>query len=285
MSSPSHRVRPRGGRPLGLTPVAVAVFLISGWQTSARELRVCADPNNLPFSKADGTGFENRIAAVIADELGATLAYTWAPQRRGFLRETLNAGRCDVVAGVPSALKIVRRTRPYYRSSYAFVRRAGEPAIASFDDPALKELRIGVQLVGDDGANTPPVHNLGRRGVVANVRGYMVSGDSGSPDPAVPVVAAVASGAVDIAIVWGPVAGYYAGRQGAPLAVTPILFDPNHLDLPMTFDIAMGVRKDDVEFASKLDAAIDRRRAEIEAILDSYGVPRTGHVTAEGKSR
>lgn len=263
--------------------VAIAVLLSGFHSAFARELRVCADPNNLPFSKADGTGFENRIAKVIADELGATVATTWAPQRRGFLRETLHAGRCDVVMGVPSSLKVLSRTRPYYRSSYVFVRRAGAPRIASFDDPALRSARIGVQLVGDDGANTPPVHNLGRRGVVANVRGFMVTGDAGGADPAAPVVEAVANGTVDVAIVWGPVAGYYAGRQAAPLAITPILFDPSHLDLPMTFDIAMGVRKYDAPLASELDGAIERRRSEIDAILASSDVPRTGHAAAAGR--
>src|SRR5437868_5194931 len=131
----------------------------------ARELRVCADPNNLPFSKSDGSGFENRIAALLANEVGADLTYTWFAQRRGFLRNTLNAGKCDVIMGYASGIHVLRATRPYYRTSYVFVRRAGEAPIRSFDDPALRTLRVGVQLIGDDGANTPPVHDLAKRGI------------------------------------------------------------------------------------------------------------------------
>ncbi|MEI9902157.1 MAG: quinoprotein dehydrogenase-associated putative ABC transporter substrate-binding protein [Hyphomicrobium sp.] len=230
----------------------------------ARELRVCADPNNLPFSKDDGSGFENQIAAILADELGATVSYTWFAQRRGFLRNTLNARKCDVVMGYPPNYGLLRSTRPYYRSSYVFVRRAGEAPISSYDDPGLRTLQIGVQLIGDDGANTPPVAALAKRGIIANVHGFPVYGDYRDAAPLAPIMQAVGDGKLDTAIVWGPTAGYFASREKLPLTLTPILFDPMLLSQPMTFDIAVGVRKDDLALAHELDVALDKRRPQID---------------------
>ena len=135
-------------------------------------VRVCSDPNNLPFSNGGGEGFENRLADLIARDAGTRVVYTWWAQRRGFLRNTLNAGLCDLVIGYPSGGETVKTTTPYYRSTYVFVtRRSRHLTIRSFDDPMLRRLKVGVQLVGDDGANTPPAHSLSRRGVIANVVG------------------------------------------------------------------------------------------------------------------
>ena len=266
-----------------LRPLSVlCAFALLSSGAGARELRVCADPNNLPFSKQDGSGFENKIAAVVADELGAKLSYTWFAQRRGFLRNTLKAGKCDVVMGYPPNYQLLQSTRPYYRSSYAFVQRAGDPPIRSFDDPALQKLKIGVQLVGDDGANTPPVQILAKRGIVSNVHGYMVYGDYRSGAPLSPIMTAVADGDVDVAIVWGPTAGYFASRENAPLTVTPVLFDPSTLSQPMTFDIAVGVRKDDDVLAHEIDVALSKHRKDIDRILADYGVPRTDRPTKMG---
>ena len=117
---------------------------------SGPALRVCSDPNNLPFSNARGEGFENRIAELLARDLGTHVAYTWWAQRRGFLRNTLNAGACDVVIGYPADAEMAQTTAPYYRSSYMFVTRRGL-RIDSLDDPRLQTLRVGVQLIGDDG--------------------------------------------------------------------------------------------------------------------------------------
>jgi mxaJ protein len=150
----------------------------------SRVLRVCADPNNLPYSNRAGEGFENRIAELLAADRHASLDYTWWPQRRGFVRNTLNTGACDVVMGVPAALELTSTTRPYYRSSYMFVsRRDRRLGLHSFDDPRLRELRIGVQMIGDDFANSPPAHALSSRGIVRNVVGYSVYGDYAQPRP------------------------------------------------------------------------------------------------------
>ncbi|MFD0986080.1 quinoprotein dehydrogenase-associated putative ABC transporter substrate-binding protein [Methyloligella solikamskensis] len=262
--------------------VAVAM-LAAAPATAATTLRVCADPNNLPYSKKDGSGFENKIAEILADQMNAKLEYYWMPQRRGFLRETIKAGHCDVVMGVPSAMRTLETTRPYYRSSYVFLQRKGDPTISSYDDPALKKLKIGVQLIGEDGLNTPPVHDLGRRGIVDNIEGYMVYGDPESDTPLSPVVDAVADGDVDVSIVWGPIAGYYAKAEPVPLKLTPILIDPSQPVLQMAYGISIGTRHADLDLHGEVSQALRERSEEIDAVLADYGVPRIDKPQASGK--
>jgi mxaJ protein len=238
-------------------------------------LRVCADPNNLPFSNRAGEGFENRIAGLLAADRGARLEYTWWPQRRGFVRNTLAAGDCDVVIGVPRLLAPVATTLPYYRSSYVFVsQRAGALRLATFDDPRLRNIRIAVQMIGDDFSNTPPAHALARRGITHNVVGYPVYGDYARPDPLSPIVSAVDRGDVDVAVVWGPIAGYFARRSQAPLELTPVAAERDSPSLPFRFDISMAVRRGDAARLAELDDFLVRRRGDVEAILARYGVPR-----------
>jgi mxaJ protein len=239
-----------------------------------RELRVCADPNNMPFSNAAGEGFENRIVELIAHELDAHVTYYWHAQRRGFLRETLKAGSCDVVPGLPSNLEGVRTTLPYYRSSYQFIVRASDPLPRSFNDLLLRQRRVGVQLVGDDGWNTPPAHALARRGITDNIRGYTLYGDYREPSPPSRIVKAVADGEIDIAIAWGPLAGYFAPRQNVPLRVAPVSPAFDGPQLPMVWDISLAVRKDDDRLRDEIDDAMRRRRAEVDRILAEFGVPR-----------
>jgi mxaJ protein len=254
--------------------IALAGFLLIAGSVQARDLRVCADPNNLPFSNEAGEGFENKLVSLIAEELGAEVRYTWWAQRRGFLRSTLKAELCDLVPGLPANLEGVRTTAPYYRSSYVFVTRADGPEIASFNDPVLRQLKIGVHLIGDDGSNTPPAHALSRRGIIENVRGYMIYGDYNEPNPPARILEAVAKDDIDVAIVWGPLGGYFAGREGVPLRVAlvrPIFDGPQ---LPMAFDISMAVRKEDEALRQEVDLVLARRRADVDAILAAYGVPR-----------
>ncbi|MCB8821790.1 quinoprotein dehydrogenase-associated putative ABC transporter substrate-binding protein [Microvirga rosea] len=254
--------------------ILVAAALLVGGQVQARELRVCADPNNLPFSNAAKEGFENRIVDLIARSLEADVTYVWRAQRRGFLRETLKAEQCDLVPGLPSNLEGVRTTAPYYRSSYVFVVRSGEPLPKSYNDPLLRERRIGVQLVGDDGWNTPPAHALARRGITDNVRGYTLYGDYREPDPPARIIRAVADGEIDIAVAWGPLAGYFASRQKVALdlaKVSPAFDGPQ---LPMVWDISLAVRKDDDALRRELDDFLQQHRGEIDMILADYGVPR-----------
>ena len=274
-------IRRSGLRVRRAIPAAVCVVaaLFStacpGRATTPRVLRVCADPNNLPFSNRDGAGFENQIAELLAADRHAALAYTWWAQRRGFVRNTLKAGACDVLIGVPRDFNLARTTRPYYRSSYVFVSRRdrGLP-LDSFDDPRLSRLRIGVQMIGDDFNNSPPAHALSRRGIVRNVVGYSVFGDYSRPSPLSEIVEAVDRGDVDAAVVWGPAAGYFARDRQARLALHVVSPQRDSPSLPLAFDISMGVRPVDVALRDELDDFIVRRAADIDAILARYGVPR-----------
>jgi|SRR6185503_16820489 len=276
-----------------LVPAAVFALLAAGIGRAAPRLvaatpapaplRVCADPNNLPFSNERGQGFENQIARLIGRELGRPVAYTWWAQRRGFVRNTLNAGTCDLVVGTAAGMEMLATTRPYYRSSYVFVsRRDRQLNVTSFDDPRLAHLRIGVQLIGDDFSNTPPAHALARRGMTRNLVGYTVYGDYREPNPPARIVDAVASGAVDLAVVWGPLAGYFAQRERVPLRVTPVSPRIDLPYLPFVFDIAMGVRRADTTFRNTLNDVITRRRAGIDSILSAYHVPRLDFVSRAG---
>jgi mxaJ protein len=248
-----------------------------GSRPTPRVLRVCADPNNLPFSHEKREGFENALVDLVARELGATVEYTWWAQRRGFVRNTLRANRCDLIAGVPTSFELVLATRPYYRSTYVFVHRRSAPfRVRSFDDPVLRRVKVGVQLVGDDGADTPPAHALGNRGIVRNVVGYTLYGDYREPSPPSRIMDAVARGEVDVAVVWGPLAGYFARRQRVPLVLTPVSPQVDVPFLPFVYDISMGVRRDDPGLKQEVEAILVKRRASIDSILERYGVPRVG---------
>jgi mxaJ protein len=238
-------------------------------------LRVCADPNNLPFSNQRGEGFENKIAELLAHDLGERVEYTWWAQRRGFFRNTLRAGTCDVVIGVPAAFEMALTTRPYYRSTYVFLTRKDRHLnLTSLDDPTLKKLKIGVQIIGDDFSNAPPAHALGRRNIVGNVKGYTVYGDYSQPNPPARIVDAVAKGDVDVAIVWGPLAGYFAKQSHVPLEVVPVSPQIDQPFLPFVFDISMGVRRNDQELRDQIEEVLERRRDEVDRILRDYAVPR-----------
>ena len=258
------------------TCIALALAVLISYPARARELRVCADPNNLPFSNAAGEGFENRIVALLAKDLRATLHYTWWAQRRGMVRNTLNAGECDVIPGIASSSDMTGTTDPYYRSTYVFVSRADRHLadLHDYDDPRLRKLTIGVQLIGDDGANTPPAHALSRRGHVDNLRGFTVYGDYGSPTPQAAIIDAVAKGEVDVAVVWGPTAGWFAAHSDVPLVLAPVTPWLDGPQAPMVFDVSMGVRREDRALRRELDAALERNRDAITKILDAYRVPR-----------
>jgi mxaJ protein len=237
-------------------------------------LRVCADPNNLPFSNQRLEGFENQLARMVATDLGTTVRYTWWAQRRGFLRNTLNAGLCEVVMGMPAGIELAQTTRPYYRSSYVFVTRKDRALrLRSFDDPALRQLRIGVPLVADDGAAAPPAHALSRRGIVRSVVGYSVYGDYARANPPAALIDAVGAGDVDVAIAWGPLAGFFGSRGRVPLDIVPV--EPQvDQSLPMVFDMSLAVRRGDLALLRRLQDVLDRRRVDVDAILAAYRVPR-----------
>lgn len=240
----------------------------------ASELRVCSDPNNLPFSNRRGAGFENRIAELLARDAGRRLEYYWMPQRRGFVRNTLRAGFCDLIMAVPSQFELALTTRPYYTSTYVFVSRVSRRLpLGSLDDPVLRRLTIGVQITGDDYTNPPAAQALAARALAANLRGYTVYGDYSQPDPQRGIVDAVARGEIDTAIVWGPLAGYFARREPVAMAVTPVQPAVDRLSSRFVFDIAMAVRKDDRVLHDAVEQALERLRPDIRRILDDYGVP------------
>jgi len=251
-----------------------ALFSLAAPASAETELRVCADPDNLPFSNRNQEGFENKIAALLADDLPAKLSFYWQKQRQGFIRETLGAGHCDVVMGVPHGYERVRATPPYYRSGYAFVTPAGRHLdISSFDDPRLHDLKIGLHAIGNDGANSPPAHALASRGIVENIVGYSMWGEETQENPQGEIVSAVANGEIDLAVVWGPIAGYFAKPYGNAIQVAPVPADSASPEMPFAFDIALGVRKDDQALADRLAASLTRKRPEIQAILAAYRVP------------
>jgi mxaJ protein len=243
--------------------------------STRRVLRVCADPNNLPFSNQRQEGLENALAQIVAKDLDADVAYAWWAQRRGFVRNTLNAGLCDVVMGVPGRFDLVETTQPVYRSRYVFVRRADRAVrpFRSFDDPRLRELSIGVHVIGDDYANSPPLHALSRRGVTGNIVGFRLLDDYALDNPPARPIEAVARGAVDVALVWGPVGGYFAARQSPPLVVEPTDGEMDDGILPLAYDIALGVRRGNTALREELDSVLGRRRAEIAALLRAFHVP------------
>jgi mxaJ protein len=273
--------RPRVGILLPAAVAVLALLLFSSCRStffaqpsSKRVLRVCSDPNNLPFSNQAGEGFENKIAELLARKLNATVQYTWRPQRRGFIRNTLSAKACDVVIGIPSGSDMVLTTNPYYRSSYVFVtRRDSGIHVASFDSPVLRTARIGVQLIGDDYTNTPPAHALARRGIVKNVVGFRVAGDYAEANPPARLIEAVANGTVDVAIAWGPLAGYFAKKERVALEFTSVSPQQDSPQLPFAFDVSMGVRRGDVFLQKELNAFLAANKAEITAVLAEYGVP------------
>ena len=274
-----------------LLAITLLLSATSVWCDEPRDdhtqFRVCADPNNLPFSNRSQEGFENRLATLFAHELGQKVVYTWWPQRRGFLRNTLRAGVCDVVMGVPAGYDPVLTTQPYYRSTYVFVyRKDAGYDVASFDDPLLHKLKIGVHLIGDDYANSPPAHVLGAKGIVDNVVGYSVYGDYAEDSPPGKIIKAVATGEIDLAIVWGPIAGYFARKQAVPLSLVPVPVDTVS-SFPLAYSIALGVRRGDEALKVKLDGLLQQKAAEVRQILQDYGVPlvAVSPLRGEGEGR
>ena len=268
MRAAAHSVRPI------VLMVALALLMSARTASTQRELRVCADPNNLPFSNQKLEGFENKLADLIAADLHATVKYAWLRQRRGFIRRGLKAMECDLVTGIPQASEMVLATKPYYRSTYVFVyRKSANLQLQSFDDPSLRRLKIGLHAIGEDGANPPPVHALAHRGIVKNIVGFPMWDVDAVENPQGRIVDAVVAGDIDVAIVWGPLGGYFAKRQKEPLAVVPVSPAIEPPGIPFVFEIAMGVRPGEAAFKAELDRILDRRRHEVQQILQQYGVP------------
>ena len=255
-----------------------------GFRQAGDELRVCADPNNLPFSNARSEGFENKLAELVGRDLHKSVRYVWTPERENFINKTLAKGECDVVIGAPEGLEGLDATRPYYASTYAFVYRSDRKLkLNALKDARLKRLKIGVHLLGD--AETPAMQALSREGIVQNVVGFMILGDYAKANPPARLIEAVEKGDVDVALVWGPLGGYFAKHSPVPLEVVPIADAKEFAPLIFTYRIAMGVRQGDAALKAALDGVIARREGEIRNLLANYGVPLLTLAKADVKAR
>lgn len=274
-------------RSLAIVLWFVSTALAAQPATQPLVLHIAADPNNLPFSNEKREGFENKIAQLIADDLGATIDYTWWAQRRGFFREAVKHGESEIVMGVPTQLERTVPTRPYYRSTYVFVaqkdRNLGD--MNSFDDPRLRDLKIGVTLVGGSN-NPPPGQALANRGIVNNVVGYSIYNvDYRLPNPTSKIIEDVAAGKIDVAIVWGPLGGYFANLQQqtaqTPMTVTPVSAE-SEASTPFAYSISIGLKRSIAASGMKerINEVLARRQEEIDRILDEYHVPRVPRTEA-----
>lgn len=229
--------------------------------------RVCADPRNLPFSNEAQEGFENKIAELFAKKLGKSLAYAWYPGATGFVRNTLNAHKCDVIMGFPQGNDAAQVTNPYYRTAYALVSKPGGglETVDKLDDPVLKTKKIGIV------AGTPPASYMAKKGLFTSAKSYALMIDTRFDSTSQEMIKDLESGEIDVAILWGPIAGYYAAKENPHFAVTPLTNEKGGPRL--AYRIAMAVRPADQEFKRLLNRLIEENRKEIGAILLSYGVP------------
>lgn len=243
----------------------------------AGPLRVCADPNNLPYSDSASGGYEIELAQLTAKELSRPVQFVWITQRGEYLRKTLFAGKCDVLMSLPTSLEAVLTTRPYYRSSYVFVsRRDRHLNVRSFDDPRLKTPRIGVQILQNEaGSATPAAQALMDRQLSSNIIWYKIFSNFSRRNPAAGLIEGVEHGDIDVAVAWGPVAGYCARNAPVALEIAPVSPQVANRSIPLAFDISMGVRPGDTTLCSDLNTVINRRKGDIGRLLAKYGVTVT----------
>jgi mxaJ protein len=267
--------------------IGLALLASAAATAGQRELRVCADPDNLPYSNQKRQGFENKLVELVAKDLHAKVKYAWVRQRRALVRRTLTANACDILPGIPEGLEKTLTTKPYYRSTYVFVyRKSDDLQLRSFDDPALRRLRIGLHAIGSEGSNPPPSYALVRRGILDNVVGFTMWDVDSVKNPQGRIIEAVAKGDIDVAIVWGPFGGYFAKGQKTDLNVVPVSPAIEPPGIPFTFAISMGVRPGETALKTELEGVLERRRKDVEKILDAYGIPviRTDATGAQAKN-
>jgi quinoprotein dehydrogenase-associated probable ABC transporter substrate-binding protein len=260
---------------LAAAPVAAQDELGTGNLSPGREvgvLKVCADPDALPASSQKGDGYEIKIAQLIGEAWGWQVKYAWWPVRRGFFSRALNGRYCDVAITAPTGLDMAGVTRPYFRSSYQIVTRKDRNLkLASLADSAFKHLRIGVHILNSDAENTPPAMALSKYGVVGNLVGFTTFySDIERPEA---IFRALETDSIDVAIVWGPIAGYWVKHARVPLEMRPVA--ETEVDgIPFAYSMGMGVRRRDRAFRDSLQTVLDSRREAIQRILDEYGVPQ-----------
>lgn len=262
-----------GFRPLFALCMALALSGPAAAQTEAFDLvsktqfRVCADPANMPFSNKDGQGFENKLAELFAEKLGRELTYTWFPQATGFVRQTLRAGKCDVIMGYAQGHELVLNTNHYYVSSYVLITPPGSDLmdVDALSDPRLQGRRLGVV------AGSPPATHLARNGLIGKSRPYPLMVDRRHESPAERMIEDLAAGEIDAAILWGPIGGWFAKELGADVHIVPLLREETAPR--MFFRVTLGIRQGELAWKRELNSLIRRNQAEIDMILASYGVP------------
>jgi quinoprotein dehydrogenase-associated probable ABC transporter substrate-binding protein len=230
-------------------------------------LRVCADPRNLPFSNEKGEGFENKLAELFAEKLQKKLDYTFFPQATGFVRMTLGSHRCDVIMGFPQGDDLAQGTNPYYRTAYAMVVKAGSGLedVATLGDARLKGKHIGIV------AGTPPATNMAANGLMLNAKPYPLMIDTRVDSSAEAMIKDLNSGAIDVAVLWGPMAGFYASRANPPLHITPLVKET--VGPKLVYRIGMGVRPADQNWKRQLNRLIQENQPAINKIMLDFGVP------------
>lgn len=264
-ASAASRAAVTGALLLGFAGAAPALAQTSDL-VSKTAFRVCADPANLPMSDRSGAGFENKIAELMASRLGLPLEYTWFPMATGFIRKTLQANACDVVIGYAQGDELVLNTNHYYTSAYVLIVASNGPlaGVTTLADPLLKDKRIGII------AGTPPGTHMARNGLMPKAKGYHLMVDRRYEDPADDMLADLKSGAIDAAILWGPIGAPLVKASHSNLKATPLLSEPPP---KLFYRITMGVRQGEKVWERKLNSLIRRNQSEINAILTEAGVP------------
>lgn len=231
--------------------------------------RVCATPGNLPYSNEKGEGFENKIAEIFADELGRPVEYTWFPQGLGLIRMTLAARRCDVVMGTVQADEYTLNTNHYYRTTYAILVKKGSGLedVNSIYDERLKGKTVGVQ------AGAPAADHVARAGLMPNARSYRFMVDTRHESPPQEMVNDLVKGEIDVAVLWGPYAGWYAKQAGDEVIVNPIVEQRRPGTERVDYRITLGVRAGEVVWKHEINDVITKRQGDIDRVLLDFGVP------------
>jgi mxaJ protein len=259
----------RGAKAAGKIGLALLLgFASVGAGASAASLRVCADPDNMPFSNQEGEGFENKLAELVARKLDTTLEYTWFAEATGYVPNTMGRDACDLVMGYAQGTGLIEDTNPYYHTSYVLIYREQDPSLAGIDnlsDPRLKEKRIGLF------ARTPPASILAMHGLAASAKLFEVNADESAAKATMTIIDQVASGELDAALLWGPVGGYYAERASVPLKLVPLVKE--NAGPSTIYGITMGVRPNEPQWKHTINKLIAENQGEINVILESYNVP------------
>jgi len=247
-------------------PAALAADGTSRQALTTSLLRVCADPSNLPYSSKDLTGFENRIIALIGEELGLEVRYTWFPQTTGFVRNTLRLRQCDLISGITTTSEKVQNTNFYYQSVYTLLYRKDSGLSAKkLADTDLEGKRIGVV------AGTPPANILAQLGMLANVAPYHLLADTRRVQPARQAVLDVDAGKIDAAVIWGPLAAYHSRDAENEMVLVPLVNDDSGVRL--NFTVSMAVRYNETDWKHRINDVLENLEPQIQAILEEYGVP------------